>query len=108
MDGLVGNGLNFKHLDKELSKPTDKRIFAVAKAIQKGYSIDKIHDLTKIDRWFLYKIRNIVETDKKLQKYKLNNLPSSLLKKAKEDGFSDIHDGLRCMAPFARCCWRTY
>jgi carbamoyl-phosphate synthase large subunit len=90
MKGFVGNNLQFKDLDKELSEPTDKRIFAIAEALKKGYSIDKIHQLTKITKWFLYKMKNIVETEEKLRNLKsLNDLDSELLKEAKQNGFSD-------------------
>ncbi|MCL6494233.1 MAG: carbamoyl-phosphate synthase (glutamine-hydrolyzing) large subunit [Ignavibacterium sp.] len=90
MKGFVGNNLEFKDLDKELSEPTDKRIFAIAEALKKGYSIDKIHQLTKITKWFLYKMKNIVETEEKLSNIKsLNDLDSELLKEAKQNGFSD-------------------
>jgi carbamoyl-phosphate synthase large subunit len=90
MNGLVCNDLKFNNLDKELKKPTDKRMFAIAKAIEKGYSIDKICKLTKVNPWFLYKIKNIVRIKEKLRCYKLSNLPSDLLKEAKQKGFSDL------------------
>lgn len=89
MNGLVCNNLSFDDLDKELNQPTDKRMFAIAEALKKGYTIEKIHDLTKVNPWFLYKIKNIVDIEKKLQKYKLSTLPSDLLKEAKQKGFSD-------------------
>ncbi|MCJ2533863.1 MAG: carbamoyl-phosphate synthase (glutamine-hydrolyzing) large subunit, partial [Candidatus Thermoplasmatota archaeon] len=89
MNGLVCNDLLFNDLEKELKEPTDKRMFAIAEAIKKGYSIDKIHSLTKVNPWFLYKIKNIVELEKKLKLYKFQNLPSTLLKEAKQKGFSD-------------------
>ena len=62
MHGFVGNrDLNFDDIDKELQNPTDMRIFVIAAAMEKGYSVDKIHDLTKIDKWFLYKLQNILD-----------------------------------------------
>ena len=64
MKGFVTNNTTFKKLDEELAIPTDKRIFAIAKALIKGYSIEKIHKLTKINKWFLYKMKNIVDTEK--------------------------------------------
>jgi carbamoyl-phosphate synthase large subunit len=76
MNGLVCNNLSFDDLDKELSQPTDKRMFAIAEALKKGYTIEKIHDLTKINPWFLYKIKNIVDIKKKLSKSKLSSLSS--------------------------------
>ena len=62
-DGLVGNDLDFKDIKKELSQPTDKRMFAIAEALLHDISIEEIHQLTKINLWFLYKIRNITEDD---------------------------------------------
>ncbi len=66
MLGFIGNEMSFVNLDKELSEPTDKRIFAIAIALKKGYSVDKIHDLTKITKWFLYKMKNIVDLENHL------------------------------------------
>ena len=63
MQVFVGNEMNVANLDKELSEPTDKRIFAIAVALKQGYSVDKIHDLTKITKWFLYKMKNIVDLE---------------------------------------------
>ncbi len=91
MLGFIGNNLNFNDLDKELSEPTDKRIFAIAQALQQGYSIDKIHDLTKITKWFLYKMKNIVDVEKNLRSLKkLEGLSAELMKEAKQNGFSDL------------------
>ena len=89
MNGLVCNDLTFHNLEKELKEPTDKRMFAIAEAIKRGYSIDKIHHLTKVNPWFLYKIENIVEIEKKLRKKTIKNIPVSLMKEAKQKGFSD-------------------
>jgi carbamoyl-phosphate synthase large subunit len=89
MNGLICNNLSFNDLDNALSQPTDKRMFAVAEALKKGYTIEKIHDLTKINPWFLYKIKNIIDIEKKLSKSKLSSLSSDLLKEAKQKGFSD-------------------
>ena len=89
MNGLVCNDIDFNNLEKELKQPTDKRLFAVAEAVKREFTIDKIYRLSKINPWFLYKIKNIVEIEKKLKRYKLKNLPSSLMKEAKEKGFSD-------------------
>ena len=88
-NGFVGNELEFKDLDNELMQPTDKRLFAIAAALQKGYSIDKIYELTKITKWFLYKMKNIVDTELKLKGEKLNSVSQDLMKEAKENGFSD-------------------
>ena len=89
MKGVVCNDLGFDDLEKELKEPTDKRIFAIAEAIKRGFSIKKIHELCKVDPWFLYKIKNIIDTENKLQKFNLDNLPPILFKEAKQKGFSD-------------------
>jgi carbamoyl-phosphate synthase large subunit len=89
MNGLVCNNLKFNDLKKELSEPTDKRMFAITEAIKQGYTIDKIYKLSNVDPWFLYKIKNIVEIEAELRKYKIGRLPKSLLLKAKQRGFSD-------------------
>ena len=89
LNGFVGNDIEFHNLDKELSEPTDKRIFAIASALQKGYSVDKIHELTKISKWFLYKMKNIVDTEAKLIGKSLSEIDYELLKDAKQKGFSD-------------------
>lgn len=92
MHGFVGNNdLEFEDLDKELSNPTDLRIFAISIAFDKGYSIDKIHDLTKIDKWFLTKLKNIHDYKIKLQSYKkIEEIPVDILLEAKRMGFSDF------------------
>ena len=90
MTGLACNHLSFDDLDRELKEPTDKRIFAVAEAIRRGYSIEKIYELSKITPWFLYKIKNIIEVETQLKKHALDILPSALLQEAKQKGFSDL------------------
>jgi len=92
MHGFTGNqNIFFKDLDNALSNPTDSRIFAIAQAMEKGYSIDKIHDLTKIDKWFLVKLHNILEIRNDLMSYdSLQTLPNDLLLEAKQAGFSDF------------------
>ena len=89
LHGVVCNKLEFKNLDKELKEPTDKRMFAIAEAFRKGYSTEKIHKLSKIDPWFLFKIKNIIEIEKKLKKYNIKKIPVLLFKEAKQKGFSD-------------------
>jgi carbamoyl-phosphate synthase large subunit len=89
MNGLVCNDLTFDDIEKELKEPTDKRMFAIAEAIKKGYSIEKVNEITKVDCWFLYKIKNIVEIEKKLKRCSINRLKLPILKEAKERGFSD-------------------
>ncbi len=92
MHGFVGNrDLSFDNLDKELSEPTDMRIFVIADAMEKGYSVDKIHDLTKIDKWFLYKLMNIVSLKDELKQFNsLKELPAEKLREAKIFGYTDF------------------
>ncbi|HQF42735.1 MAG TPA: carbamoyl-phosphate synthase (glutamine-hydrolyzing) large subunit [Ignavibacteriaceae bacterium] len=89
MNGFTGNSLRFENLDKELSEPSDKRIFAIAQALQQGYSIEKIHELTKITKWFLYKMKNIIDLQKEISDKKLNSVDYDLMKELKQKGFSD-------------------
>ncbi|KAI9347662.1 hypothetical protein BDR26DRAFT_49189 [Obelidium mucronatum] len=76
-------------IDEELKNPSDQRVFAIANALHKGYSVDKIHEMTSIDKWFLYKLQNIVNTDKALSKHTAQTLPFELLRAAKQVGMSD-------------------
>lgn len=90
MDGLVCNNLKFSNLDKELAMPTGKRMFAISEAIERGYSIEKIYRLFKVNPWFLYKMKNIVDIESKLREYQIEKLPLELFKEAKQKGFSDL------------------
>lgn len=92
MHGFVGNkDLVFEDLDKELANPTDLRIFAIAEALEKGYSVEKIYDLTKIDAWFINGMKNIVDYTKVLKQYtNIEDLPADVLREAKRLGFSDF------------------
>ena len=92
MHGIVGNDhTRFDNLDDELANPTDLRIFAIAQALEEGYDIQRIYDLTKIDPWFIGKLKNIVDYKVKLQSYNsLEELPAEVLKEAKVLGFSDF------------------
>ena len=92
MHGFVENKeLKIADIDKALREPTDKRIFVISKAMRAGYTADLIHSLTKIDKWFLYKLQYIMETSKELHTYNaLQSVPSALLHKAKRQGFSDF------------------
>ena len=92
MHGLVANSeLSFSDLDYELQNPTDRRIFALAEAFEKGYTIDKLYELTKIDRWFLSKLKAIVGLSEVLKSYdSLLSLPDDILLQAKQFGFSDF------------------
>ena len=91
MHGFVGNVLKAKDIDEELVNPTDSRIFAIAGAFDKGYSVEKIHELTKIDHWFLQRLENIHLLKEKLSKLdKETDIREGLLRKAKQYGFSDF------------------
>ena len=89
MYGLVGNKVYFKKLSHSVRYPTDQRVFAIVNALVKGISVDKIHNASKIDKWFLYKIKNVVETRAEIKETTLENLSKELLLKAKKQGFSD-------------------
>ncbi len=86
MHGLTQNTISFEQIDKELEQPTDKRVFAIAEALKGSWTVEQIYEKTKIDKWFLYKLKNIIDTEKELQKKELNK---DLLMKAKKQGFSD-------------------
>ena len=96
MHGFVENKeLVISDIDKALREPTDKRIFVISKAFRAGYTVDQVHALTKIDKWFLEKLMNIMNTSKELKQWSKNHkqiadLPLELLKKAKVQGFSDF------------------
>ena len=92
MHGFIENKeLKINDLEKALHEPTDKRIFIIAKAMLKGYTIDQIHDLTKIDKWFLSKLYHIIDIDQRLRKCtSINVLGKELLREAKLYGFSDF------------------
>lgn len=92
MHGFVGNDhTRFTNLDDELAHPTDLRIFAIAQALEEGYSIERIYELTKIAPWFIGKLKNIVDYKHKLSEYNsLEELPADVLRQAKVMGFSDF------------------
>ena len=108
MHGFVGNKeLKVKDIDKALRKPTDERIFVISKAFRVGYTIDQIHELTKIDRWFLYKLHNILETAEDIEVLSIDEVDLSqdqnptfdeYLRLAKKQGFSDFQ--------IARALWK--
>ena len=95
MHGFVGNDhTKFDNLDEELSNPTDLRIFAIAQALEEGYTIERIEELTKIDPWFIERMKNIVDYKHKLSEYNtLEEIPAEVLRKAKVLGFSDFQIG---------------
>ena len=91
MHGFVENKeLEIPGIDEALKEPTDKRVFVISKAMQKGYTVDQIHDLTKIDRWFLYKLKHIIDIDEQLKRHNINTVDASLLRDAKVYGFTDF------------------
>ena len=92
MHGFVGNDhTKFENLDDELQNPTDLRIFAIAQALEEGYTVERIEQLTKIDIWFLERLKHIVDLKHELMKYnKMEELPDALLKEVKVCGFSDF------------------
>jgi len=109
--GLTGNDhLKFDDLDTELQSPTDERVFAVAQAFKAGYSVEKIHQLTNIDNWFLYKIQNILTVERQLETYANGICPKGMLLQAKKVGFSDfqISKVLGCTEDEVRETRRNY
>ena len=95
MHGFVGNDhTKFDNLDEELSNPTDLRIFAIAQALEEGYTIERIEELTKIDPWFIERMKNIVDYKHKISEYNtLEEIPAEVLREAKVLGFSDFQIG---------------
>ncbi|TFG53176.1 MAG: carbamoyl-phosphate synthase (glutamine-hydrolyzing) large subunit, partial [Candidatus Aminicenantes bacterium] len=88
--GLVANeNYSFRSLEKELRQPTDERLFGIAEALKKGFTVDRIHELTRIDRWFLHKIKSVVDCEARLAGHRLGAVPQDLMLEAKRKGFSD-------------------
>ena len=91
MHGFVENKeLEIDDIDAALREPTDKRVFVISKAMHKGYTVDQIHDLTKIDKWFLEKLKHIIDIDEAMKKCNINTLDQELLRTAKVYGFTDF------------------
>ena len=91
MHGFVENKeLEIEDIDSALREPTDKRVFVISKAMHKGYTVDQIHDLTKIDKWFLEKLQHIIDIDEEMKKCNINTLDKELLRTAKVYGFTDF------------------
>lgn len=91
MHGFVENKeLEIADIDAALREPTDKRVFVISKAMHKGYTVDQIHDLTKIDKWFLEKLKHIIDIDEAMKKCNINTLDRELLRTAKVYGFTDF------------------
>jgi len=103
MHGFTGNrDLEFEDIERELTQPTDMRIFVIAAALEKGYTVDQIFELTKIDKWFLVKLQNIFNHKNLLEQYtSLADLPDEELRKAKILGFSDFQVARHVMDPNA-------
>lgn len=97
---MIGQGMHgfcenkelvIKNLDQALREPTDTRIFVISKAFRQGYSVEEIHDLTRIDKWFLYRLRNILDTAELLEQHSgIDTLSADLIRRAKQQGFSDF------------------
>lgn len=91
MHGFVENKeLEIEDIDAALREPTDKRVFVISKAMHKGYTVDQIHELTKIDKWFLEKLQHIIDIDEEMKKSNINTLDKDLLRTAKVYGFTDF------------------
>ena len=91
MHGFVENKeLEIDDIDAALREPTDKRVFVISKAMHKGYTVDQIHDLTKIDKWFLEKLKHIIDIDEAMKKCNINTIDKDLLRTAKVYGFTDF------------------
>ena len=91
MHGFVENKeLEIDDIDAALREPTDKRVFVISKAMHKGYTVDDIHELTKIDKWFLEKLKHIIDIDEQMKRCNINTLDKELLRTAKVYGFTDF------------------
>ena len=101
MHGFTGNlKLDFGDIEKELAEPTDMRIFVIAEALEKGITVDRIYELTKIDKWFLYKLKNIIGIKNELCAYNtLESVPAELLSQSKISGFSDFQIARHVIKP---------
>jgi len=89
LEGFINSKLEFSDLDQAIKVPTDKRLFAIAKGLELGYSVDKLYNFSKVDKWFLSKMAHIAELEKSLKGYTLVKLSKDLLESAKKNGFSD-------------------
>ena len=92
MHGFIENKpVVVSDIERALKEPTDRRIFVIESALRHGYTVDQVHELTKIDKWFLYKLQNLIDTTKELETYhEIHDLPADLLRLAKQQGFSDF------------------
>ncbi|MFH1197988.1 MAG: carbamoyl-phosphate synthase (glutamine-hydrolyzing) large subunit [bacterium] len=89
MNGFTVNDISFEDLDDIIENASDRRIFAIALAFAKGYTVERLHELSKIDRWFLYKMKNIIQTEERVKQTSLKNISKELIYEAKQKGFSD-------------------
>jgi carbamoyl-phosphate synthase large subunit len=89
MLGLVCNDIDFEDLDRELAQPTEKRIFAIVEALRRGYTVNRVSELTGVTEWFLHKITNVLDTEQALRRQRAGDIPSDMLREAKRRGFSD-------------------
>ncbi len=89
MSGFFGGDVALTDIDNNIATPNDKRMFVIAKALRVGYTVDRIHELSKIDKWFLYKMKNIIDIENKLVNYSLSTITPEILTQAKKTGFSD-------------------
>ncbi len=89
MYGLVGNKTQVRKIAHSIEHPTDKRIFALIEGLKKGYSVDNIHKLSKVDKWFLHKLKEVVEIEEEIAEQKLEEISEELMREAKKAGFSD-------------------
>jgi len=92
--GIACHQEKFDDLDVELNKPTDRRMYAVAEALRRDYTVDRICELSRITPWFVYKVKNIIDLETELSKYSLQDIPIEMFKDAKRKGFSDKQIGL--------------
>lgn len=96
-NGLVANpNMSFKNLTEELKSPTEERIFAIVPALQQGFTVDEIYDLSHIDKWFLYKLKRVADIANQLALFQNNTVPLNLLLEAKQAGFSDNQIAIIC------------
>lgn len=107
MHGFTGNkNIVFSDIEKELSQPTDMRIFAVAEALDRGYTVDRIHELTMIDRWFLHKLKHIIDIRNQLREFNtLESASEELIMDAKIYGFSDFQIAREVLKPASGTMW---
>ncbi len=99
--GLTANRIEFDDLEDELTHPTDRRLLAIAEAFRQGYDVERVHELTHIDRWFLHRMEGVVQVYRRLEKHSEKDLPAELLRMAKRLGFSDFQIGRATMGYLA-------